>query len=523
MRRIRSAFGLSALLGSALPLCAQGLPATPPDHVVIVIMENHSAGQIIGSSNAPYINSLANAGANMGQSFAVAHPSEPNYLAFFSGSTQGLASDACPLTYSGDNLGAQLIAAGKTFAAYSEDLPSVGYTGCTSGAYARKHAPWVNFTNVPSATHKPFTAFPTDFTQLPTLSFVIPNLNNDMHDGTVNDGDVWLKTHLDAYAQWAKTHNSLLIVTFDEDDFSSSNQIATIFYGPMVKTGVYNEHINHYYVLRTLEDLYHLPYAGNASTATTITDIWQGTGALSAAITAPAGTTSVTSGTPVAFAGQASGGTAPYTYTWNFGDGATAAGATASHAFFAAGDASQAYTVTFTAKDALGAVSSATRQVIANPIASGQELIQNGGFETGATNWTGTTSAIGTWSGEPAYAGTKNAWLQGNGRSSSENLTQTFAIPAGVGSATLSFWLHIDTAETTSTKVYDTLKVQIVSGSTTTTLATFSNLNKATGYAKKTFDLSGYKGKTITVKFLGSEDASLQTSFVLDGVSVLAK
>lgn len=522
MLSYRTALGLCGML-AALPLQAQALPAVPPDHVVIVIMENHSAGQIIGSSNAPYINSLANGGANMGQSFAISHPSEPNYLALFSGSTQGLASDACPLSYSGDNLAAQLLAAGRTFAAYSEDLPSVGYTGCTSAAYARKHAPWVNFSNVPASTHKPFSAFPTDFTQLPTLSFVVPNLNNDMHDGTVNAGDVWLKTHLDAYAQWARTHNSLLIVTFDEDDNSAANQIATVFFGPMVKPGVYNEHINHYFVLRTLEDLYHLPYAANAATASTILDIWQTSGALSAAITSPAGTISVTSGVAVSFVGAASGGTSPYTYTWAFGDGSTATGATASHAFFAAGDASQIYNVTLTVRDATGAQSTATRQIITNPVVSSQELIQNGGFEAGVANWSGTTSAIGTWSGEPAFAGTKDAWLQGNGKTSSESLSQTVTIPANVTSATLSFYLHIDTAETTTTKAYDTLKVQVVNGATTTTLATYSNLNKAAGYAPKSFDLSAYKGKTITLKFLGSEDSSLQTSFVLDQVSLLAK
>ena len=150
----------------------------------------------------------------------------------------------------------------------------------------------------------------------------------------------------------------------------------------------------------------------------------------------------------------------------------------------------------------------------------GSELITNGGFETSTTGWAGTTGDIGTWTGEPAHAGTRCAWMQGNGRTSTENLTQAITIPATATTATLTFWMHIDTAETTTTTVYDTLKVQVISGTTTTTLATYSNLNKNTGYLQRTIDLTAYKGKTVTLKFLGNEDSSLQTSFVLDDVSV---
>jgi hypothetical protein len=86
------------------------------------------------------------------------------------------------------------------------------------GAYARKHNPWVNSTNVPSASNRPLTDFPTDYATLPAVSMVVPNLNNDMHDGTIAQGDAWVRDHLDGYVQWAKTHNSLFILTFDEDD-----------------------------------------------------------------------------------------------------------------------------------------------------------------------------------------------------------------------------------------------------------------------------------------------------------------
>ncbi|HEX4703530.1 MAG TPA: alkaline phosphatase family protein, partial [Pseudonocardiaceae bacterium] len=156
-----------------------------PDHVVVVIEENHSYADVIGSAQAPYLNSLAGQGALFTASFAVAHPSEPNYLAVFSGSTQGVGDDSCPHTFTAGSLGGQLVAAGLGFAGYSEGLPSTGYTGCSAGEYARKHNPWVDFPAVPASADLPWSAFPTDFAALPTVSFVIPNLADDMHDGTI--------------------------------------------------------------------------------------------------------------------------------------------------------------------------------------------------------------------------------------------------------------------------------------------------------------------------------------------------
>ncbi|HJX84908.1 MAG TPA: alkaline phosphatase family protein, partial [Candidatus Angelobacter sp.] len=248
----------------------------PPDHVVIVMEENHSFSSIIGSSSAPFINSLAQQGALFTQSFGVEHPSQPNYLDIFSGSNQGITDDSCPHTFSTENLATELVAAGQTFTGFSEDLPAAGSTVCTSGAYAEKHAPWVNFSNVPASSNLPFSSFPTtDFSTLPTISIIDPNLNDDMHDGTIAQGDTWLQQFLSAYIQFAQTHNSLLIVTWDEDDNASGNQVATIFVGPMVKQGQFTETINHFNVLRTLEDLYGLTHVGSAATATPISDVWK--------------------------------------------------------------------------------------------------------------------------------------------------------------------------------------------------------------------------------------------------------
>ena len=249
-----------------------------PDHVVIVIEENHPYNSIIGSPSAPYINKLAQSGALFTNASAVAHPSEPNYLALFSGSTQGVSDDSCPHTFSGPDLGGNLLKANLSFGGYSESLPHTGFIGCISPAiapvYARKHNPWVNFTDVPASANLPLSSFPASYDTLPTVSMVVPNLQNDMHDGTIQQGDSWLQAHINGYVNWANTHNSLLIVTWDEDNGTAANHIPTIMVGPMVKSGSYATAITHYSVLRTLEDMYGLPYANNSASASPISGCW---------------------------------------------------------------------------------------------------------------------------------------------------------------------------------------------------------------------------------------------------------
>jgi hypothetical protein len=263
---------------------ATTLTLPKPDHIVVLILENHAYSQIIGSSSAPYINTLSTDAysASFTNSYGVGHPSQPNYLELYSGSNQGVTDDSHPVKapFTTQNLGKQLIKAAKSYKTYSESLPSIGYNGDSYGNYARKHNPSANWmgtgTNqIPAATNQPYTAFPTDYTKLPTVSFVMPNQNDDMHDGSISTGDSWVKNHLDKYVQWAKTHNSLFILTFDEDDSKHSNRIVTILTGSMVKKGQYSNTVAHYNVLRTIEDMYSLSYAGNASTATPITNCWK--------------------------------------------------------------------------------------------------------------------------------------------------------------------------------------------------------------------------------------------------------
>ncbi len=151
----------------------------------------------------------------------------------------------------------------------------------------------------------------------------------------------------------------------------------------------------------------------------------------------------------------------------------------------------------------------------------GAELLLNRGFESGAVNWTATAGVITNSTGQTPRSGSWYAWLDGYGTTHTDSLFQDVVVPSNVNTVTLSFWLKINTAETTTTTAFDTLRVQIRNTSNTvlSTLATFSNLNKTTGYVQRTFDLSAFKGQTIRIYFLGTEDSSLQTSFVIDDTS----
>nr|WP_034092491.1 putative Ig domain-containing protein [Streptacidiphilus albus] len=181
--------------------------------------------------------------------------------------------------------------------------------------------------------------------------------------------------------------------------------------------------------------------------------------------------------------------------------------------------------VTVTAKDTTGATGSASFTWTVSAASGGctaAQLIGNPGFETGtASPWTASSGVINSdTTDEPAHSGSWDAWLDGYGTTHTDTLSQSVTIPSTCVNAAYSFWLHIDTAETTKTTAYDTLKVEVISGSTTTVLTTYSNLNAASGYAQHSFSLAPYIGKTVTLKFIGAEDSSAQTSFVLDDTAL---
>jgi phosphatidylinositol-3-phosphatase len=293
-----------------------------PDHVVIVIEENLSSRNLV--PQLAYLSALARENASFTNSHGVDHPSQPNYLALFSGDPQGTGSDGkrnrdgsnpvvnghtevgtdeeiakTPLDT--PNLGAALVHAGRSFAGYSEDLPYTGFTGVShtgsagSGIdYQRKHNPWVNWqaasddaigpNQLPSTVNLPFTAFPQDeagFARLPTVAIVVPNQINDAHESSAAPPgtdygkamDDWLRAHIEPYRRWAMSHNSLLIITWDEDEDDYTpvkdangttvakryiNLIPTLMAGQGVVPRTYDERIDHYWVLRTIEDFYGL-------------------------------------------------------------------------------------------------------------------------------------------------------------------------------------------------------------------------------------------------------------------------
>jgi phosphatidylinositol-3-phosphatase len=298
-----AAFALACApaFGVMAPVSAAELPKY--DHIIIVVEENKDFAQIIGNPAAPYLNKLAAEGTVLTQMFGEEHNSEGNYFWLFSGGNQNVGfHDKIPaVKFATDNLAAALLSKGLSFKGYSQSLPAIGSDvektppGCTYPClYGRKHVPWISFTNVPdgstveTSSNLRFADFPANFTELPTVAFVIPDMEQDMHNGEPKDsiptGDTWLAQYIDPYYQWARGHNSLLIVTFDENDDKSGytgltnpsvtpdhdqlrrdlqNHIATILAGAQVRRGYQDSRaMTHVNLLRTIEAIYDLPKSG---------------------------------------------------------------------------------------------------------------------------------------------------------------------------------------------------------------------------------------------------------------------
>jgi phospholipase C len=264
-------------------LLAAAHPVVPNfGHVIVVVFENHERDQIVGSSAAPTFATLAREYASLDDYDAVTHPSLPNYLALVSGSTQGISSDCTDCTASGKSLADSLAAKKRTWKTYAEDLPSAGFTGATSGSYAKKHDPFLYFTSVlakPAWRKRvvPLTQLAQDVSRkrLPSFSLVVPNLCNDMHDCSVATGDAWLKQHV---VPLAGLPNTVVFVVFDEgtSNVGGGGNIDALVLGPYVRPGSSSSApTSHYGVLRTIEQAWHLPYLGASAHAEPITGIWR--------------------------------------------------------------------------------------------------------------------------------------------------------------------------------------------------------------------------------------------------------
>ena len=437
------------LLSAAAPAAAAGAAAHVPryDHVVIVIEENKSDATIIGSAETPYINSLAQQGATFTDYYAITHPSQPNYIALFSGSTQGVTTNAIPAKrFTAPSLGGQLIRAGFDFGGYSEDQPYTGFMGAAYKAYHRRHNPWSDFADVPSRDNMTFRRFPTpgNYDTLPDVSFVVPNLLHDMHDGTIGEGDDWLRAKLDPYVQWAKTHNSLFVLTWDEDDFTPTNRIPTIVVGPGVRPGAYSQTLDHYSLLRTLEDMYGLSHLGNAATARPIDMIWAAPESRTTHL-APSADTYVFDGSPTS-----SYGSKPQL------DVKTSSARTNRDAYFK-------FDVSALSADAIGSV-----KLRFNANLSGAGRVATSVFAVGDTNWT----EIGTtWNNRPTLG---------------QSLGSTIV------ASSLSLWHEVD--------VTDYLKAQRAAGKRFVTLALHNTANSTPKIQVKSREATSDRPELLVVR-----------------------
>lgn len=282
----RAAAGaLAALFALIAPAARAAAPAL--DRVVVVVMENKSFAQV---ATQPYTASLRALGVTFSQSFGVAHPSQPNYIALWAGSTLAVTNNNCPPAgspFSAENLGHALEAAGKTWKAYSENLAVAGSSACSfdgdaaSGLYTRKHEPWTQFANLNHQNERPYGDLAADLAadQLPNLAFVIPNNCHNSHNSTtagctVPDADTWLSQNLPPILGRLGP-NGLLVLTWDEDDNVSNNRVLTVFAGPRVIPGMISTQvITHYTLVRMLcEALGLAPFAGAAGEAS-ISNVW---------------------------------------------------------------------------------------------------------------------------------------------------------------------------------------------------------------------------------------------------------
>jgi hypothetical protein len=253
--------------------------------VVVIVFENKSPAQVIGSDQAPSFDRLAQRYATLSDYRGVAHPSLPNYLALVSGSTQGVTSDCTSCRVRARNLADTLEAAGKTWKTYAEGLPRTGFTGSWAGRYAKKHNPFLYFEDVLSSRQRlrrivPLTSFGLDLKahELPDYSLVVPDLCHDMHDCSVATGDAWLHGFLTPLLASGELADGVVFVVFDEGTgrAGGGGRVPALVIGPLVRPGSRARGpLDHYSLLRTVEDIWDLPRLGRSRVAFPITGIWR--------------------------------------------------------------------------------------------------------------------------------------------------------------------------------------------------------------------------------------------------------
>jgi acid phosphatase len=250
-------------------------------HIYVIVMENHEYGSIVGSSHAPYVNWLIRHYGLATNYHAVTHPSLPNYLALFAGSTYGIRDDAIH-NLTARNLADQLAAHGRTWRVYAQDLPSRCYAGKTAyggvdlvgaaGSYVRSHEPAISFTDISrSATRCGRITHLAGFSPTAaSFELIVPNLTNDMHNGTIAQGDAFLRAFVPRITGSPAFTTSLLVITWDEGNttLGGGGHVATIVISRAVRTGFRSSiSHSHYSLLRTIEDAWALGCLNRTCTA----------------------------------------------------------------------------------------------------------------------------------------------------------------------------------------------------------------------------------------------------------------
>ena len=258
---------------------AAALPTSVSSHVAVIVMENKEAGDVIGTSSSPYATALARRYAIAIRSYAIRHPSLPNYLALTSGSTHGIASDCTDCHVAGRNIVDQLEAAHRSWRAYMEDLPATCSHVAGAGGYAKKHDPFMYYDDVARSPRRcrnvvSFDRLASDLRRgaLPTVAFISPNLCHDTHDCDVATGDRFLSALIPRLLRESGPHG-FVVLTWDEGSSDQGcctdahgGRIATIVAGPDVRRHARSSRpVDHYGVLRTLEDALGLPPLGAAA------------------------------------------------------------------------------------------------------------------------------------------------------------------------------------------------------------------------------------------------------------------
>ncbi|MGB2953866.1 MAG: alkaline phosphatase family protein [Gaiellaceae bacterium] len=279
---------IAALVTAAAALIFPAAPSAPAvprfQHVVLIVFENKERDQVLGSGDAPTFDALARRYGVATRYAAVAHPSLPNYLALVSGSTHGITSDCTDCSVGGRSLADTLEAAGKTWKTYAEGLPRPGFTGASSGLYAKKHDPFLYFrrnqTQSRLARIVPLGRFGADLAarRLPSFSLVVPNLCHDMHDCSVRTGDRWLASFLRPLLDSAAMRRGVVFVVFDEgsSDVGGGGRVVALALGPLVRPhSRFTGATNHYGLLRTVEGGLGLPLLSRSAMQPPITGIWR--------------------------------------------------------------------------------------------------------------------------------------------------------------------------------------------------------------------------------------------------------